>query len=173
VQLADAPVTSYSGGIRGYAATKPARGQRIDPFDPKVIAYSAYLEGRHDAVLAAVGGGQKAYSYHFAFNRFAAELTEGQVAALGGFTYTGACLAAAVVTAPLVDSTAAGMAGASATAVSLCYSTATNGGTPALDPVKVAGPTGGGGTPAPPSAHTRSSPARPGREPGRRQVSSE
>jgi subtilisin family serine protease len=63
----------------------------------------------------------------------------GSVTLGNGTIYTGASLASAVVTAPLIDSINAGMAGASATAVSLCYSTATNGGTPALDPVKVAG----------------------------------
>jgi subtilisin family serine protease len=63
----------------------------------------------------------------------------GSVTLGNGATYSGASLAAAAVTAPLIDSTAAGMTGASATAVSLCYSTATNGGTPALDPAKAAG----------------------------------
>lgn len=63
----------------------------------------------------------------------------GSVTLGNGITYYGASLAAAVVTAPLIDSTAAGMTGATAAAVSLCYSTATNGGTPALDPAKVAG----------------------------------
>jgi subtilisin family serine protease len=54
-------------------------------------------------------------------------------------TYNGASLASAVGPAPLVNSTAVGMVGASATAINLCYSTATNGGTPALDPALVAG----------------------------------
>lgn len=58
---------------------------------------------------------------------------------LNGTTYTGASLAATAITAPLVNSTAVGMAGASATAVNLCFSTSTNGGTPALDPALVAG----------------------------------
>ncbi|MBI5964465.1 MAG: S8 family peptidase [Chloroflexi bacterium] len=58
---------------------------------------------------------------------------------LGGTTYIGPSLASAVVTAPLIDSIAAGAAGASAGAVSLCFSTATNSGTPALDPALVAG----------------------------------
>jgi subtilisin family serine protease len=58
---------------------------------------------------------------------------------LGGITYLGPSLASAVVTAPLIDSIAAGAAGASAGAVSLCFSTATNGGTPALDPALVTG----------------------------------
>jgi subtilisin family serine protease len=63
----------------------------------------------------------------------------GSVALGNGSTYSGASLASAPVSAPLVNSTAVGAAGASATAVNLCYSTATNGGTPALDPAKVAG----------------------------------
>jgi hypothetical protein len=82
VQLAEAPVVAYGGGIPGYAATRPARGQKIDPLDARVVAYADYLTARHDAVLAAVGGGRKAYSYHFAFNGFAAELTDDQVAKL-------------------------------------------------------------------------------------------
>ncbi|MEI8332426.1 MAG: S8 family serine peptidase [Chloroflexota bacterium] len=56
-----------------------------------------------------------------------------------GSSYAGASVASAAVSAPLINSTDAAMAGASATAVSLCYSTATNGGTPALDPAKVVG----------------------------------
>jgi subtilisin family serine protease len=63
----------------------------------------------------------------------------GSVTLGNGITYNGASLAAEVVTASLIDSIAAGMAGASATAVKLCYSTTTNGGTPVLDPAKVAG----------------------------------
>jgi hypothetical protein len=56
-----------------------------------------------------------------------------------GTTINGASFAAAVGPAPFVDSQAAGASGASATAVRLCFSTATNGGTPALDPAKIAG----------------------------------
>ena len=37
-----------------------------------------YLTGRHDAVLAAAGGGKKVYSYGYVFNGFAAELTDAQ-----------------------------------------------------------------------------------------------
>jgi hypothetical protein len=56
-----------------------------------------------------------------------------------GVSYSGASIAAIAVTAPLIDAEAAGAAGADATAVRLCFSTATNGGTPALDPALVAG----------------------------------
>ncbi len=54
-------------------------------------------------------------------------------------TYTGASTSPKEVTADLINSTDAGESGANPTAVQLCYSTATNGGTPALDPAKVKG----------------------------------
>lgn len=63
----------------------------------------------------------------------------GSVTLGNSVSYAGASIATAVGPAPLVNSTAVGAAGASATAVNLCYSTATNGGTPALDPALVAG----------------------------------
>lgn len=78
VRLADAPVASYDGGIKGLAATKPRNGQKIDPNSPAVVNYMAYLEARQDAVLAAVGGARKAYSYGYVYNGFAAELTDAQ-----------------------------------------------------------------------------------------------
>lgn len=81
VQLAQAPVTAYTGGVAGLKATKPAKGQKIDPLSPDVVKYGDYLVSRHDAKLAAVGG-RKAYSYRYVFNGFAAELTAEQVAQL-------------------------------------------------------------------------------------------
>jgi subtilisin family serine protease len=63
----------------------------------------------------------------------------GSVTLGNGVTYSGASVAAAALTAPLIDSTAAAAAGASAAAVGLCFSTAYNGGAPALDPTKIAG----------------------------------
>jgi subtilisin family serine protease len=82
VQLAEFPVVAYAGDIRGYAATKPRQGQKIDPLDSKVIAYASYLRSRHDQALAEVGGGRKVYSYVYTFNGFTAELTEEQAARL-------------------------------------------------------------------------------------------
>ncbi|HET9693159.1 MAG TPA: S8 family serine peptidase [Steroidobacteraceae bacterium] len=82
VQLSDLPVVAYTGGIKGYAATKPRAGQKIDPTSPQVVNYMRYLSSRHDAVLAAVGGGRKVYSYGYAFNGFAAKLTQAQANAL-------------------------------------------------------------------------------------------
>lgn len=77
VQLADQPVVAYTGGIKGYAATKPAKGQKINPNDPKVYSYMRYLASQQDALLARVGG-KKLYNYGYSFSGFAAELTPDQ-----------------------------------------------------------------------------------------------
>ncbi len=81
VQMVGAPVVAYDGRIPGYPATKPDKGQKIDPNDPKVVKYVGFLEGRHNDALNKVGG-RPMYHYSFSFNGFAAELTEEQVAKL-------------------------------------------------------------------------------------------
>ena len=78
VQLAEQPVTAYAGGVPGYAATKPRKGQKINPNDPQVYSYMSYLATRQDSLLSGVGGGKKLYNYGYVFNGFAAELTEAQ-----------------------------------------------------------------------------------------------
>jgi len=82
VQLAEQPVTAYTGGIKGLQATKPRKGQKIDPYSPAVVNYMAFLESRQSAVLASVGGGKKLHSYGYVFNGFAAELTAEQATKL-------------------------------------------------------------------------------------------
>lgn len=82
VQMSDAPAVAYTGGIPGLKATRPARGQKINPNSPDVVKYVGHLSGKHDAALNAAGGGRKLYSYGFSFNGFAAELTEAQAAKL-------------------------------------------------------------------------------------------
>ena len=84
MRLAELPVVAYDGGIKGLQATKPKRGQKIDPNSPGVVAYKAFLESRQSAVLASVGGTAKVHSYGYTFNGFAAELTDAQVAKLAG-----------------------------------------------------------------------------------------
>ena len=54
-------------------------------------------------------------------------------------TYSGASVASAVGPAPFIRSTDAGLPGANATAVRLCFAAVDNGGTPVLDPARVAG----------------------------------
>ena len=78
VGLAEQPVTAYTGGIKGLQATKPRKGQKIDPNSPAVVNYRSFLESRQNEVLAKVGGGNKLYSYGYVFNGFAAELTSAQ-----------------------------------------------------------------------------------------------
>jgi len=58
VRLAEQPVTAYDGSIKGFQATRPRKGEKIDPNSPAVVNYRAFLESRHDAVLASVGGGR-------------------------------------------------------------------------------------------------------------------
>jgi hypothetical protein len=79
VQLADKPVAAYDGGIKGLAATKPRRGEKIDPFSPAVVNYLSFLQSKQEAAIGAVGGARKLYSYAFTFNGFAADLTPAQV----------------------------------------------------------------------------------------------
>jgi subtilisin family serine protease len=79
VQLRDPGAASYKGEVAGYAATKPAAGERLDVSAPAVASYSGYLERRHDAVLGDIGGGDKLYSMSYAMNAFAARLTPSEV----------------------------------------------------------------------------------------------
>jgi subtilisin family serine protease len=78
VQMIEQPVVSNTGGIAGQPATKPNRGQKIDPLNAGVVQYAGYLDQRHDQALAGVGGGRKVYDYHYTFNGFAAELSDVQ-----------------------------------------------------------------------------------------------
>jgi subtilisin family serine protease len=63
----------------------------------------------------------------------------GSVTLGNGMTYEGASVATAVGPADLIDSEVAGLPGADPTAVRLCFAAVDNGGTPVLDPAKIAG----------------------------------
>ncbi len=82
VQMVQAPVVAYGGGIAGYKATQPGRGRKIDPYNADVIKYVGYLDSRHNEALAAVGGGRKLYDYRYSYNGFAARLSEAQAEAM-------------------------------------------------------------------------------------------
>ncbi len=77
VQLVEKPVVAYTGGIKGYKATKPAAGKKIDPNSTDVVRYAKLLRTRHDKAIGAVGG-KKLYSYTYSFNGFAAKMTPAQ-----------------------------------------------------------------------------------------------
>src|SRR5689334_15239517 len=82
VQMREAPVANYRGEVRGLAATKPARGHRVNKSDPNVARYVDYLRTKQDAVARSVGNFRKIYSYTFALNGFAAELSDEQASKL-------------------------------------------------------------------------------------------
>ena len=78
VQMLDDPVVSYDGGVAGIAATKPGKGQKIDPNSAKVARYVQHLEAEHGKSLAKVGGSAKLYDYVYTYNGYSARLTEAQ-----------------------------------------------------------------------------------------------
>src|SRR5688500_19734178 len=82
VRLDADPVVAYRGGDPRFRATAPAPGQKLNPNDPAVSSYASYLDGTHDDVLRAVGGGRKLYDYRYAVNGFTAVLTPSQAAQL-------------------------------------------------------------------------------------------
>lgn len=77
VVLKDAPVASYEGGVSGIAATKPAKGKKINANAANVKAYQAHLRKQQRAVAATEKVAiQKDYTV--AINGFAAKLTGAQ-----------------------------------------------------------------------------------------------
>lgn len=82
VQLDELPVSSYAGKIKGYAATKPTAGRKIDMRAAHVQAYIGYLNSRQSAVLSTLGNVPVTHRYRVAFPGFAAKLTDAEVAKL-------------------------------------------------------------------------------------------
>ncbi len=80
VRMAEQPVVAYDGSISGYRATKPAKGQKIDPLSTDVVRYVSYLDSRHNQALSQAGGGRLFYNYRYSFNGFAAQLSAAQAA---------------------------------------------------------------------------------------------
>jgi subtilisin family serine protease len=86
VQMVQSPAVAYTGGVAGLKATKPAKGQKINPASQDVVKYVDYLKAAHDGALQKVNGGQKLYDYAYTYNGFAAKLTEAQAAKLDAMT---------------------------------------------------------------------------------------
>jgi subtilisin family serine protease len=79
VQLADAPVASYSGGVDGYVATRPASGQRLNLETQPVQRYSEYLSQRQAGVQSIVSGAPILHEFKVVLNGFSAMLTDDEV----------------------------------------------------------------------------------------------
>ncbi len=82
IELADAPVASYSGGVAGLKATRPATGKRIDFGADAVQAYARFLEKQQSQVIARVPGAPVTYRYKNVLNGFAVWLTDAEFAKL-------------------------------------------------------------------------------------------
>ena len=84
VMTTQQPLTSYTGGVRGIRATKPARGATFHSRTANARAYKSFLVSRHNAVLQRIGVSRSAkqLDYTVAFNGFAAKLTAAQAAEL-------------------------------------------------------------------------------------------
>lgn len=74
IQMINDPVVAYTGDVPGYPATKPEKGQKINPNDKNVVKYVGYLKGKHDEALKKAGG-KKLYDYAYTFNGFAARMS--------------------------------------------------------------------------------------------------
>ena len=85
VLLEETPVAAYEGGIRGYPATKPAPGTKLNKNNANVQKYAGFLRSRHAAVASGVGA-TRIYDYEYSLNGFAAVLNKSQVAELRGAT---------------------------------------------------------------------------------------
>jgi hypothetical protein len=51
VQLSGKPILAYEGSIKGYQATKPGKGNKINPKSANVKKYAAHLESQHDDAI--------------------------------------------------------------------------------------------------------------------------
>ncbi|MGD2177122.1 MAG: S8 family serine peptidase, partial [Anaerolineae bacterium] len=82
IQLEDAPVASYRGGIEGLEATNPGvQGQvQLDASSPESIAYNNYLEQQQERFIDAMERSversvEVRFQYRYAYNGVAAKLT--------------------------------------------------------------------------------------------------
>lgn len=99
VQLSDAPVALYDGGVEGLEATNPQLErrnmltsgelpvkQRLDASLPEVKAYASYLEQRQSAFVtkaeSTVGAFDKIAEYKYALNAIAVKLTPTEAEAI-------------------------------------------------------------------------------------------
>lgn len=81
VQLTDAPVATYAGGIAGLSATKVAKGKQLNAQSSKVQKYSKYLLGEQTSLTNKLNI-DPLYNYSIALNGFSATLTPTQAARL-------------------------------------------------------------------------------------------
>jgi len=74
IQMINDPVVAYQGDVPGFRATKPPKGEKINPNNRDVVRYVGYLNGKHNEALGKVGG-NKLYDFVYSFNGFAAQMS--------------------------------------------------------------------------------------------------
>src|SRR6476660_7754322 len=84
VQLDGEPLASYTGGVAGIPATKPAEGQKLKPTSWNAKAYRDYLRNQREDVLkkAGVPSAKKVLDYEATLNGVAAKRTATDVSKL-------------------------------------------------------------------------------------------
>jgi subtilisin family serine protease len=74
VTFADEPLASYDGSRRGFAATRPATGNKLNARSAAAKAWRGHLVAAHDGTLAEVGA-TKIYDYTVVTNGVTADLS--------------------------------------------------------------------------------------------------
>jgi subtilisin family serine protease len=82
VQLADKPLSSYTGGLNNIPATKPAKGLRLDLNSAAAQSYSRALAQKQQSVKNIIPAAPILYDYKVVLNGFSAMLTDAEVRAL-------------------------------------------------------------------------------------------
>ncbi|GAA1037174.1 hypothetical protein GCM10009557_49960 [Virgisporangium ochraceum] len=84
IQFEGAPLTAYTGGVSGIAATRAATGAKIDRKSWNYQAYRQYLKGKRAEVLnrAKIAKSRQVAEYDTVINGVAATLTADEVAKL-------------------------------------------------------------------------------------------
>ena len=81
VQLRDAPAATYTGGVSGYARTRPQTGHRLNAHSSTVKRYSSLLASRQSSVIHQYGV-HALHSYTVTYNGFAAKLSSAQATSI-------------------------------------------------------------------------------------------
>ncbi len=81
VVLADKPIATYEGGVKGIPATKPEKGRKLDAAAENVQQYSRFLEQKQEEV-AAEENIEIRRTFTAALNGFAADLSTDQAVEL-------------------------------------------------------------------------------------------
>lgn len=81
VTLVDDPAATYDGGVSGFDATKPGKGDKLNPGAKDVTEYTDYLADEQKDVAGEVDASID-YSYTLTVNAFAADLTSAQASSL-------------------------------------------------------------------------------------------